>query len=99
METNAFSGKTAQEQEEIEISAEYLSQLFNYPSIGQLFDDASLERLDAFRARLSGTRENLERVVRYGSRDEAGKAEKAVRSIQITLEFLDTLKKMRLNQK
>jgi hypothetical protein len=99
METNAFSGKTAQEQEEIEISAEYLAQLFNYPSIGQLFDDASLQRLDDFRARLSGTRENLERVVRYGSRDEAGKAEKAVRSIQITLEFLDTLKKMRLSQK
>lgn len=99
METNAFSGKTAQEQEEIEISEEYLAQLFNYPSIGQLFDDASLQKLDEFRSRLSGTRENLERIIRSGSRDEAGRAEKAVRSIQITLEFLDTLKKMRINQK
>lgn len=99
MENSAFVGKTEQKQEEIEIPAEYFAQLFNYPSIGELFDDVSLQKLDDFRSRLSGTRENLERVVRYGSRDEAGKADKAIRSIQITLDFLDTLKKMRINQK
>lgn len=99
MERSSFSGKSEQKQEEIEIPAEYFAQLFNYPSIGELFDDASLQKLGDFQTRLSGTRENLERVVRYGSRDEAGKAEKAIRSIQITLDFLNTLKKMRLNQK
>lgn len=99
MDNTAFSGKSAQETEEIEISAEYLAQLFNYPSIGELFDDASLQKLNDFRARLSNTRENLERVVRYGSRDEAEKAEKSTRSINITLEFLDTLQKMRVARK
>lgn len=99
METNAFSGKTAQEKEEIEIPAEYFAQLFNYPSIGELFDDVSLQKLDDFRSRLSNTRENLERVVRYGSRDESQKAEKSVRSINITLDFLDTLQKMRVARK
>lgn len=99
MENTAFSGKSAQETEDIEISAEYLAQLFNYPSIGELFDDASLQKLDDFRARLSNTRESLERVVRYGSRDESEKSEKAVRSITITLDFLDTLQKMRVARK
>lgn len=99
MENTAFSGKPAQEKDEIEISAEYLAQLFNYPSIGELFDDVSLQKLDDFRARLSNTRESLERVVRYGSRDEAEKSEKAVRSINITLDFLDTLQKMRVARK
>lgn len=99
MENSAFGGKTGQKEEEIEVPAEYFAQLFNYPSIGELFDDVSLQKLGDFHSRLSGTRENLERVVRYGNRDEAGKAEKAIRSIQITLDFLDTLKKMRLAQK
>jgi len=99
MENTAFSGKSAQEKEEIEIPAEYLAQLFNYPSIGELFDDASLQKLDDFRSRLSNTRESLERVVRYGTRDESEKSEKAVRSINITLDFLDTLQKMRVARK
>ncbi len=41
----------------------------------------------------------IERVIRSGSRDEAARAEKAARAVNITLEFLDRLQKMRLEQK
>lgn len=97
MENKTLSGKTAEDQTEID--AEDLAQIFNYPSIGQLFDESDPQRLDVFRSRLINTRENLERVIRHGSRDEAGKAEKAARAVKITLDFLDTLQKMRLEQK
>ena len=97
MENETISGKSADN--EIEFNAEDLAQIFNYPSIGQLFDDSDPQRLEVFRSRLTNTRENLERVIRYGSRDEAVRAEKASRAVNITLDFLDTLKKMRLAQK
>lgn len=77
------------------LSREELAKLFNYPSIGQLFSDSSTERLDTFRARLDSSRENLERVVRFGNPDEAERAMKAARAVEVTLDFLQTLQKMR----
>jgi hypothetical protein len=97
MENETLSGKSAEN--ESEFNAEDLAQIFNYPSIGQLFDDSDPQRLEVFRSRLSNTRENLERVIRYGNRDEADRAEKAARAVIITLDFLDRLQKMRLEQK
>lgn len=97
MENKTLSDETAENQNEFD--AEDLAQIFNYPSIGQLFDDSDPQRLEVFRSRLSNTRENLERVIRYGNRDEAVRAEKAARAINITLDFLDTLQKMRFEQK
>ncbi len=97
MENETLSGKSAEN--ESEFNAEDLAQIFNYPSIGQLFDDADSQNLEVFRSRLTNTRENLERVIRSGSRDEAVRAEKAARAIKITLDFLDTLQKIRLAQK
>lgn len=97
MENNTLPAQPAEDRSEVEI--EDLSQIFNYPSIGQLFDDSDPQRLVVFRSRLTNTRENLERIIRYGNRDEANKAEKAARAVKITLEFLDTLQKMRLKQK
>ncbi len=76
-----------------------LSKLFNYPSIGELFDDGDLHLLNDFRSRLSGTGENLERLIRSGSRTEAESAEKAANAVKITLGFLDTLEKMRAAEK
>ncbi|MGI9056711.1 MAG: hypothetical protein ACR2F2_13030 [Pyrinomonadaceae bacterium] len=98
MENNFFSGKSAPDEEQSEFNSEDLAQIFNYPSIGQLFDDSDSQRLETFRSRLSDTRENLERIIRYGSRDEAARADKAARAVQITLDFLKTLQKMRLEQ-
>ena len=78
--------------------AEDLARLLNYPAIGELFSEKDSRRLDDFRARLNATRENLERVVRYGNRAEAESAQRAARGIAVTLEFLESLQKMRLSQ-
>jgi hypothetical protein len=96
MENETLSGKSAEN--ESEFNSEDLAQIFNYPSIGQLFDNSDPLRLEVFRSRLSNTRENLERVIRYGNRDEADRAEKAARAVNITLDFLDRLQKMRVEQ-
>ena len=72
-----------------------LMKLFDYPSVGELFSDS--RRFDEFCSKLTSTRENLERIVRYGNRDEADRAGRAVRAIEVTLEFLQNLQKMRLN--
>ncbi len=77
--------------------SEDLAKLFNYPSVGELFSGTDTRRFDEFCAKLGATRENLERVVRYGTRDEAERATRAVRGIEVTLEFLQTLQKMRQN--
>ena len=75
------------------------AKLFNYPSVGELFSDSDSRRFDEFCAKLTATRENLERIVRYGSRDEAERATRAVRGIETTLEFLQNLQKLRLEAK
>jgi hypothetical protein len=72
-----------------------LAKLFDYPSVGELFSTGDTRRLDEFCAKLAATRENLERVVRYGSRDEATRAERAIKAFETTLEFLQNLQKMR----
>lgn len=97
MENKTSTNETAQQSADFD--SEDLAQIFNYPSIGQLFDDSDSQSIEDFLKRLSATRENLERIVRYGSRDEADRADKATRAIQITLDFLKTLQKMRLEQK
>ncbi|HVE55812.1 MAG TPA: hypothetical protein VNB22_03225 [Pyrinomonadaceae bacterium] len=74
-----------------------LAKLFNYPSVGELFSGSDSRRFDEFCAKLTTTRENLERIVRYGNAGEAERATRAVRGIEVTLEFLQTLQKMRQN--
>jgi hypothetical protein len=77
------------------LTEEDLAKLYDYPSIGQLFSEPDSRRLDEFCGRLRATRENLERVVRYGDRAEAERATRAIRSVEVTLDFLQSLQKMR----
>jgi hypothetical protein len=74
-----------------------LSKLFDYPSVGELFSTADNRRYEEFCAKLSATRGNLERVVRYGSREESARAARAARAIEVTLEFLENLQQTRLD--
>ncbi len=83
-------------QTEPESSREDLAAIFNYPAIGELFSESDSSRLDEFCSKLTSTRDNLERIIRYGSKAEADSALRAVRGIEITLEFLQNLQKMRL---
>lgn len=82
-----------------EFTPEDLAQLFNYPSVGQLFSENETGKLEDFFTKLSVTNENLERVVRYGNQTEAEKATRASRAIKITLEFLRNLQKMQTANK
>ena len=84
--------------ENIKLSREEMAKLFDYPSIGELFSEADPRRLNDFFARLSATRENLERVVRYGNRDEAERASKAANAVSVTLDFHQKLQKMRIEE-
>ena len=72
-----------------------MSTLFDYPSIGELFSTSDTRRYDEFCAKLAATRENLERIVRYGSREESERAARAARAVEVTLDFLKTLQQMR----
>jgi LDH2 family malate/lactate/ureidoglycolate dehydrogenase len=81
--------------QKIRMDSQDLAKLFNYPSIGELFSGQDSQRLDDFSSKLQTTRENLERIVRYGNRDEAARATRAVRGIEVTLDFLKTLQDLR----
>lgn len=73
-----------------------LSSLFNYPSLGKLFEgqnaDASLADM---RTRLARTNQDLERVIRQGSKEDAERAAKVTRAFAITLAFLSELEELR----
>lgn len=81
-----------------EFSAEDLAKLFHYPSIGQLFSSSNSSEIEAFRSRLISTQDHLEKVVRYGSREDADRANIVIKSIGVTLDFLSSLQEMRLTQ-
>ncbi len=96
MKNKTLSGEAAQKENGFD--EEDLAQIFNYPSIGELFEDSDSKKIEDFRSRLSRTSENLERVIRYGNREESERAARAVRAIRITFDFLKTLQTMRENQ-
>ncbi len=72
-----------------------LSSLFNYPAIGKLFDSSGDQALLEMRARLRGTAERLDRIIRQGSREEADRATTARRALTLTEELLDSLETLR----
>ncbi len=82
-----------------EFNQEDLAKLFDYPSIGQLFSEKEIGKLEDFFAKLTATDENLERVIRYGNKIEAEKAVRASQAVKITLEFLQNLKEMQIANK
>lgn len=87
------------EEERAEFSAEDLAKIFHYPSIGQLFSDPTPASIDGFTSRMVSTRDQLEKIVRHGSREDADKAGTVVKSINVTLDFLQTLQSMRVGDK
>lgn len=78
-----------------EDSAPDLSSVFNYPSLGHLFEGADTRALEDMRARLARTEQDLERVVRQGPKDDAERAARAARAVGVTLRFLNDLEQLR----
>ena len=72
-----------------------LASLFHYPSLGRLLEGGDPRALEEMRGRLTRTRQELERVVRQGTREDADRAARAERALSLTLSLLDTLDGMR----
>lgn len=72
-----------------------LAGLFNYPSLGRLLEGGDPRALEEMRGRLARTNQELERVVRQGSREDADRAARAAKAVALTLALLDTLEGMR----
>lgn len=84
--------------EALEFTAEDLAKIFHYPSVGQLFSDASSSALTDFQSRMTATRDQLEKIVRHGTREEADKAGIVVKSVNVTLDFLAAIQEIRVNE-
>lgn len=97
MQKQNDTGKKDEGRTRAESDSQDLAKLFNYPAIGELFSGGDTRRLDEICSRFDSTRENLERIVRHGRRDEAESAARAIRGIEITLEFLQNLQNLRLS--
>ena len=72
-----------------------LAGLFNYPSLGRLLEGGDPRALEEMRGLLARTNQELERVVRQGSREEADRAARAARAVTLTLALLESLDGMR----
>lgn len=72
-----------------------LGSVFNYPSLGKLFDEADTRALEEMRSRLTRTGQDLERVVRQGPKEDAERAARAARAVELTLKFLGDLEQLR----
>ena len=82
-----------------EFTPEDLAKIFHYPSIGQLFSETAPETAGDFAARLTSTRDQLETVVRRGDRAEADRAGTAIKGINVTLDFLESLQRGRAGER
>lgn len=71
-----------------------LSTLFNYPSLGRLFDTPNSPALAEMRTRLARTNQDLERVIRQGSKEDAERATRASRAYKTALALLDSLEEL-----
>ncbi len=77
------------------ISIEDMSKILNYPALDKLFDEQNPTALAEIRGKFGKTQEDLERVIRQGSKEDAEKAGKVLRAVKITLNFLDNLEELK----
>lgn len=79
-------------------TAETIKSLLHYPSLERVFDPTDARRLPALKQKMRSTIDDLERVVRRGSKDDAERAARAVEAFKVTLDFLDELETARQTQ-
>ena len=74
--------------------SELIESLFKYPSLETVFNTET-PQLAAMQRRMQTTVDDLERVIRRGTKEDAGKAAKVVEAYRITMNFLDELETIR----
>ncbi len=72
-----------------------LSTLLNFPALGRLFEGSDTRALEDMRGRLNRINQDLERVIRQGSKEDADRAARAARAVTLTLIFLGNLEQIR----
>ena len=75
--------------------AAIIESLFNYPSLEKVFDRENVYQLPLMKQKMTATIEELERVVRRGSQQDAAKAAKVITAYQTALSFLSELEAIR----
>ena len=74
-----------------EPQANDLSAFLKFPSLSRLFQGPDRAALAEMRSRLTQTNQDLERVIRQGTKQDAERATLASRSYNLTLELLKEL--------
>lgn len=74
---------------------ETIEALLNYPSLGKVFDPANPRNPAAVRQKMQATIDDLERVIRRGSKIDADKAARAVEAYRTAIRFLEELENAR----
>lgn len=77
------------------ITIEDISKILNYPALDKLFDEHNPNSITEIRAKFNKTHQELERVIRQGSKADAEKAEITLQAINITLAFLANLEELK----
>lgn len=77
---------------------ETIKSLLNYPSLENFFDPTDSRKQPEMRQKMQSTVDDLERVIRRGTKDDAEKAARAVEAYKTVLSFLDELENMRQTQ-
>ena len=72
--------------------------LLNYPSLEKVFDQTDSRNLPAMKQKMQSTVDDLERVIRRGTKDDAEKAARVVEAYKTVLGFLDELENRRQAQ-
>ena len=70
---------------------ELIEALLKYPSLEKVFAPEDVRQFQAMKRKMQATLNDLERVVRRGSQEDAAKASKVAEAFQISLNFLDEL--------
>jgi len=68
-----------------------LSAFLNFPSLSRLFQGVDRSALSALRSQLTQTKQNFERVIRQGTKEDADRAVLISRSYDLTLTLLEEL--------
>ena len=77
---------------------ETIKSLLNYPSLEKVFDGSDSRSQSEMKRKMQSTIEDLERVIRRGTKDDAEKAARALEAYKIVLGFLDELENARRAQ-
>ena len=77
---------------------ETINSLLNYPSLEKVFDPTDSRSPSEMKQKMQSTIDDLERVIRRGTKGDAEKAARAVEAYKTVLGFLDELETARQAQ-